>query len=99
MKLVSYIKDSRERLGIFHSDKIYNLTDSAKALGKDGLPDDMHSFLQQGESVMNAAKEINQIIVGNKGSDLKAESGVKLIAPVPHPTSCRDGYAFRQHVA
>ncbi len=22
-----------------------------------------------------------------------------LLAPVPHPTSCRDGYAFRQHVA
>jgi fumarylacetoacetate (FAA) hydrolase len=23
---------------------------------------------------------------------------VQLLAPVPHPTSCRDGYAFRQHV-
>ena len=22
-----------------------------------------------------------------------------LLAPIPHPTSCRDGYAFRQHVA
>ena len=22
-----------------------------------------------------------------------------ILAPVPHPTSCRDGYAFRQHVA
>ena len=22
-----------------------------------------------------------------------------MLAPVPHPTSCRDGYAFRQHVA
>jgi len=26
-------------------------------------------------------------------------SEVSLLAPVPHPTSCRDGYAFRQHVA
>jgi fumarylacetoacetate (FAA) hydrolase len=26
-------------------------------------------------------------------------SGVTVLAPVPHPTSCRDGYAFRQHVA
>jgi fumarylacetoacetate (FAA) hydrolase len=24
---------------------------------------------------------------------------VEILAPVPHPTSCRDGYAFRQHVA
>ena len=26
-------------------------------------------------------------------------SQVQLLAPVPFPTSCRDGYAFRQHVA
>jgi fumarylacetoacetate (FAA) hydrolase len=25
--------------------------------------------------------------------------GKDILAPVPHPTSCRDGYAFRQHVA
>jgi len=98
MKLVSYIKDSRERLGIFHSDKIYNLSESAKGLGKNSLPDDMQSFLQQGESAMNAAKEINRLI-SEKSDRVKSESGVKLIAPVPHPTSCRDGYAFRQHVA
>jgi fumarylacetoacetate (FAA) hydrolase len=97
MKLVSYIKDSRERLGIFYADKIYNISDNAKSLGK-GLPDDMHSFLQQGEEAMKAAKEINeQIKSGN--NNLKQETGVKIIAPVPHPTSCRDGYAFRQHVA
>ena len=24
---------------------------------------------------------------------------VEILAPVPHPTSCRDAYAFRQHVA
>jgi len=32
----------------------------------------------------------------NKGIPL---SQVELIAPVPFPASCRDGYAFRQHVA
>ncbi len=26
-------------------------------------------------------------------------SAVSILAPVTHPTSCRDGYAFRQHVA
>jgi len=25
-------------------------------------------------------------------------SNYEILAPVPHPTSCRDGYAFRQHV-
>lgn len=28
-----------------------------------------------------------------------AEEKFKLLAPVPHPPSCRDAYAFRQHVA
>lgn len=31
-----------------------------------------------------------------KGIDLNS---IQLLAPVPFPTSCRDGYAFRQHVA
>jgi fumarylacetoacetate (FAA) hydrolase len=29
----------------------------------------------------------------------KEEIFFELLAPVPHPSSCRDGYAFRQHVA
>jgi len=99
MKLVSYIKDSRERLGIFHSEKIYNISDNSRTLQKKSLPDDMLSFLKEGEAAMDAAKEINEIIKGNRSEEMKPESGVKLIAPVPHPTSCRDGYAFRQHVA
>src|ERR1700748_2625083 len=28
-----------------------------------------------------------------------AYNAASILAPVPHPTSCRDGYAFRQHVA
>src|SRR6185503_18794754 len=32
-------------------------------------------------------------------TEAKEELFFELIAPVPHPTSCRDGYAFRQHVA
>ena len=31
--------------------------------------------------------------------EAKEELFFELLAPVPHPTSCRDGYAFRQHVA
>jgi fumarylacetoacetate (FAA) hydrolase len=31
-------------------------------------------------------------------SSMMPESDTLLAAPVPHPVSCRDGYAFRQHV-
>lgn len=42
-------------------------------------------------------KRTQQLING----DIKAlpENDFHLLAPVPHPRSCRDGYAFRQHVA
>ena len=28
-----------------------------------------------------------------------SDENLKLLAPIPNPPSCRDGYAFRQHVA
>jgi fumarylacetoacetate (FAA) hydrolase len=41
-----------------------------------------------------------QIKNGNNNSVLGLTiNEAELLAPVPHPTSCRDGYAFRQHVA
>lgn len=58
----------------------------------------MADFLKGGEELMERARKIQDSI--SEGS-LKAKEEVffELIAPVPHPTSCRDGYAFRQHVA
>jgi fumarylacetoacetate (FAA) hydrolase len=41
-------------------------------------------------------------IVNEQIYDLQTNQPVytyELLAPVPHPASCRDGYAFRQHVA
>lgn len=47
---------------------------------------------------MERAKRVNeQIIAGSL--EAKEEVFYELLAPVPHPSSCRDGYAFRQHVA
>jgi fumarylacetoacetate (FAA) hydrolase len=47
---------------------------------------------------MDRAKKISASI---KGGILAAKEEIffELLAPVPHPSSCRDGYAFRQHVA
>lgn len=95
MKLVSYLLNHKEHLGIYHEDKVYNLAESAKKLNKPALPDDMLSFLKAGESAMNTAKEINENI--EKLYELRI-TNYEPLAPVPHPASCRDGYAFRQHV-
>jgi fumarylacetoacetate (FAA) hydrolase len=100
MKLVTYRYNRTEHLGIFFDDKVYNLAESAKSYAKTALPDDMLTFLQQGEKAMEIAKEINEEI-RNANPEMKGLEIVnyELMAPVPHPASCRDGYAFRQHVA
>jgi len=99
MKLISYLENNAEHLGIFNNDKIYSLADSAKALNKPALPDNMLSFLKAGEEAMVVAKQIDKAIKeGNTEIAAFKATEKDFLAPVPYPTSCRDGYAFRQHV-
>ncbi|WP_461485521.1 fumarylacetoacetate hydrolase family protein, partial [Pedobacter sp.] len=93
MKLVSYKTEDKEHLGIYANGHIYNLNSCDKL-----IPDNMNAFLEGGEPLMERAKKVNQDILDQKLSP-KEEVFYELLAPVPHPTSCRDGYAFRQHVA
>lgn len=95
MKLVTYQQGEKAQLGILINDAIYNLHELDAT-----LPDNMKDFLWAGEEAMNKAKAIDaDLKSGNNKATAIAVSSVKLLAPVPQPTSCRDGYAFRQHVA
>lgn len=99
MKLVSYSEDSDERMGLYIDGKIYNLSDNAHSLGEGILPDNMADFLRYGENAMAIATAVDKKIKESKTGIISASVSEKnLLAPVPHPTSCRDGYAFRQHV-
>jgi fumarylacetoacetate (FAA) hydrolase len=93
MKLVSYKTEDREHLGIYINGHIYNLNSCDKL-----IPDSMNEFLWGGDELMEHAQKVN---AGIKSGEVEAKEELfyELIAPVPHPTSCRDGYAFRQHVA
>jgi fumarylacetoacetate (FAA) hydrolase len=93
MKLVSYKTEDREHLGLFIKGHIYNLNSCDKL-----IPDSMNEFLNGGEELMERAKGVDQKI---KAGNMKAKEEIffEILAPVPHPSSCRDGYAFRQHVA
>ena len=93
MKLVSYKTEDTEHLGVFVSGHIYNLNSCDKQ-----LPDNMAEFLKGSDVLMERAKKIDAQIK-SKEIEPKEEAFYELLAPVPHPTSCRDGYAFRQHVA
>lgn len=96
MKLVSYYKDGQDQLAILVDGLLYD-TD----LMHPDLPVSMGMFLNYWEDVVPVALGINKIITDGKVSRQQgiAVEEVQVLAPIPHPTSCRDAYAFRQHVA
>jgi fumarylacetoacetate (FAA) hydrolase len=96
MKLVSYINDGHEQLGVFINGTVYDM----ETLHPD-LPSTMSMFLSYWEDSLPVAQAGELMLregtrTSNKGKPI---SELKLLSPVPFPTSCRDGYAFRQHVA
>lgn len=96
MKLVTYLKDEREQLALLVNGQLYD-TDMIHP----DLPISMAMFLNYWDDVMPIAKVADQRIKDGLGRNVMATpfADAQLLAPVPNPTSCRDGYAFRQHVA
>ena len=96
MKLVSYLREGQDRVGVLVNDRVYDM----EVLHPD-LPTSMGLFLNFWEDSYPVAQAAIGFIESGR---IRAEKGtpineLELLAPVPYPTSCRDGYAFRQHVA
>lgn len=96
MKLVTYLREGQDRVGVLVNDRVYDM----EVLHPD-LPTSMGLFLNFWEDSFPIAQAAIGFIESGR---IRAEKGVplqqlQLLAPVPYPTSCRDGYAFRQHVA
>lgn len=95
MKLVSYLNNGLPRLAFYVNDYLH---DTNIANGK--LPATMADLLNNWEAVIDEMKQTEQDIRnGKNAANGIPYSGAGILAPVPHPSSCRDGYAFRQHVA
>jgi fumarylacetoacetate (FAA) hydrolase len=92
MKLVSYIHNGNEQCGILLDQYIYPTSGMA-------MPGTMSGLLNQWEELYPCLMGVHDEIVAGKSWGRIGLDDVRLLAPVPHPTSCRDGYAFRQHVA
>jgi fumarylacetoacetate (FAA) hydrolase len=92
MKLVSYWQQGSTKLGAIVNDQVYALQDVNQQ-----LPNDINAFLRLGVSVREETQE-KLISLLEKSGAIAPVHDYQLMAPVPHPTSCRDGYAFRQHV-
>ena len=96
MKLITYLKNDHEQLALVIKGKIYD-TDKLHP----DLPISMAMFLNYWEDVFPLAQAAEQKVKdgGYENKSYGAYVDAEIIAPVPNPTSCRDGYAFRQHVA
>ncbi|HEY1166879.1 MAG TPA: fumarylacetoacetate hydrolase family protein [Chitinophaga sp.] len=97
MKLVTYLRDEADQLAILVNGLLYN----TQELHPD-LPSNMQMFLLMWEEVIDIARHVDEQLKSGQhvGSAIGIPyDSVQVLAPVPFPTSCRDGYAFRQHVA
>jgi fumarylacetoacetate (FAA) hydrolase len=95
LKLVSFLKNGNERAGLISGDEVYDFN-----MLHPGLPDSINGVLAGWDEyfplLLKLSKELDQSDkIIRRGLALKE---VQLLAPVPHPSSLRDGYAFRQHV-
>lgn len=96
MKLVSYLKDGHDQLALMHNNLLYD-TDKLHP----DFPSSMNMLLIYWDDNFESLQQVNQALIQG---EIKKVTGipmdsVHILAPVPFPSSCRDGYAFRQHVA
>lgn len=95
MKLVTFKTANGDKLGLYTNGKLYDVNAHNHT-----LPNNMLALLQAGESGMDAVRKAElEIIEGKTNVEGITYSDEILQAPITNPTSCRDGYAFRQHVA
>lgn len=96
MKLISYLKEGNEQLSVLIDDRIYEVE-----LIHPDIPNTMNMFLNYWEELIPIVQAGELAIRERETHSNKSipVDSVSLLAPVPLPASCRDGYAFRQHVA
>ena len=95
MKLVSYLKDEHEQLAVFVDGLLYDV-----GLIHPDIPNTMNMFLNYWDELFPIVQAGDLAIQEGHLNSRKAVpiEDVQVLAPVPFPASCRDGYAFRQHV-
>lgn len=91
MHLVSFGKE-KEQLGILIDGKVYLLNDLNPELPHSVMP-----MLDNWDRMLPIAKDAIKKFTSGRYKGIPVGEAA-LLSPVPHPRSCRDGYAFRQHV-
>lgn len=101
MKLVTFInQNDKQRFGCIYDNQIIDLQNSGTVFGYE-LCDNIMDYLndeREYEKVHAFWDNIKNKETSEVWDKIKPENIKQLLSPVPKPTSCRDGYAFRQHV-
>jgi fumarylacetoacetate (FAA) hydrolase len=95
MKMVSYLKEEHEQLAILVDDLLYDVE-----LIHPDIPNTMNMYLTYWDELFPILQAGDLAIREGhtrRGKTIPIDQA-QLLAPVPFPASCRDGYAFRQHV-
>ena len=96
MKLVTFKSGGRPRLGALKEGAVIDMALAAQDHNAT-LPDDILALLLLGDGGLEACREVIEV-ADPAAPYAQAIESAELLAPVPKPTSVRDGYAFRQHV-
>jgi fumarylacetoacetate (FAA) hydrolase len=95
MKLVTFKTNDLAQTGILVNNQIFPLHTINPNIAMN-----MRDMLNDWDNQSALAKAVEAEIIAGQHAALGIPcSNDILLAPVPQPTSCRDGYAFRQHVA
>lgn len=96
MKLVSYFKSGHDQLALLYNEHLYDVN----SLSPD-LPANMADFLKNWDKSYRVGLQAEARLQESSAysGNIIPYGSVQLLAPVPLPTSLRDAYAFRQHVA
>lgn len=99
MKIITYINgQNEERVGLVCDGQVVDFAHAAGELGQEEWSK-MRLFLNNLPDTYNAALAIEKSFKKGLVKAVPDQLDSKILAPVPHPPSCRDAYAFRQHVA
>lgn len=99
MKFITFRNlQNEERLGLWVDDQILDLDLAAREICAD-MPHTINAFLKGMPGTLNVANEVLEAYQSGRVQPCADQLDMKILAPVPHPPSCRDAYAFRQHVA
>lgn len=94
MKLVTFSQQSTAQAGILFDDHIFPVSAATQK-----IPATMRGILENWEQhKVQLEAYLAKIKAGDHREHAIAYDESLLLAPVPQPASCRDGYAFRQHV-